>query len=447
MSRPESNRRRRLVAVLLGSVLAAAFLGPGTVTTAAKAGAEHGYTLLWALVFSTLATLVLQEAAGRLTVTTGLDLAQALRKRAAGGAAAVLVLVVVLGAVVVGCAAYEAGNILGGVAGAEIATAGLGQGWSRPVLTLLTGLVAAALLAAGSPRRVAMALAAFVALMGVAFLLTAVRLTPDAGALAAGALLPTLPSGAGLLALGLVGTTVVPYNLFLGSGVARGQTLGELRFGLAVAILLGGLISMGVLVVGAAVDGPFELAAVGEVLAARLGGWAGPLFAWGLFAAGLSSAVTAPLAAALTARGLFGERWAAGTWRYRAVWGGVLLTGLAFGLSGVRPTPAIVLAQALNGVLLPLVAVFLLLAVNDRGLVGRRGLNGAFSNTAMAAVTVVALTLGLTQIGRALSAVTGRPLPGGGWLLAVTGLVTVAIALPVARRAARGRAGSTSPAE
>jgi Mn2+/Fe2+ NRAMP family transporter len=434
---------KRLLAVLLASVIAAAFIGPGTVTTCARAGAEHRYALLWALLFSTVATLVLQEASGRLTVLTGLDLARALRRRSAGGAAAALMLVVVLGAIVVGCAAYQAGNVLGAVAGAELAT-----GWPRPALTLAAGALAAALLVTGSPRRIALALSALVALMGVAFLVTAALLRPPAGEVAAGLLVPALPAGSGLLALGLVGTTVVPYNLFLMSGVARGQTLGELRFGLAVAIGLGGVISMGVLVVGAAVEGPFGYPAVAEVLAARLGPWAGALFAWGLCAAGLSSAVTAPLAAAITARGLFGggsrgegddPRWGDRSWRYRAVWGGVLAVGVGFGLSGVRPVPAIVFAQAANGVLLPFAAIFLLLAVNDRRLMGERGLNGGVSNAAMAAVALVALVLGLSQLGRAAAGATGLPLPPEGWLLAAAAILGIALAVPVTRRALRGR--------
>lgn len=431
---------RRLIAILLASVIAAAFLGPGTVTTAAAAGAAHGYALLWALVFSTVATLVLQEASGRLTVVTGKSLARALRERAAGGVAALVVLILVLGAIVVGCAAYEAGNILGGVAGARLALA------APPVLlTALTVALAALLLAAGSPRAVALALSSLVGLMGVAFLATAVLLGPSPAALAAGALVPRLPAGSGLLALGLVGTTVVPYNLFLGSGVARGQTLGELRLGLGVAVGLGGLISMGVLVVGAAVEGPFGFAAVAAVLAERLGPWAGGLFAWGLFSAGMTSAVTAPLAAALTARGLFaaepggGARWGDRSWRYRAVWGGVLATGLAFGLSGVKPVPVIVVAQALNGVLLPLLAVFLLLAVNDRRLMGRGALNGPASNAAMALVTLVTLVLGLTQLARAAAAASGQPLPPEGVLLAAAAVVAVALAWPVARRVRAGR--------
>lgn len=424
---------RRLLSVLLWSVIAAAFIGPGTVTTCAAAGASHGLALLWALVFSTCATFVLQEAAARLTVVSGRDLARALSHRGGGtGRLAGVVLVVV--AILLGCAAYEAGNVLGAVTGAALALP-LGAA----ALTLAIAVLAAMLLWLGNPATVARSLAAFVALMGVAFLATAALLAPPPAELAAGALVPALPTGAGLLVLGLVGTTVVPYNLFLGSGVATGQVLGEVRFGLAVSVGLGGLISMGVVVVGSALDGDFTFEALAAVLAARLGGWAAPLFAAGLFAAGLSSAVTAPLAAAITAAGLFGDedrprRWAPRSWRFRAVWAAVLATGVGFGLAELRPVPVILLAQAANGILLPWVAIFLLLAVNDRRLMGE-ALNGRGSNLAMAAVVGVALVLGTSGLLRAAVAAAGRPALDEDVLLATAVAVGLALAVPVARRA------------
>ena len=152
------------------------------------------------------------------------------------------------------------------------------------------------------------------------------------------------------------------------------------------------------------------------MLSARLGGWAGPLFAWGLFAAGFSSAITAPLAAAVTARGLFGqgtERWEPRTWRYRAVWMGVLAVGVGFGLAGVRPIPAIILAQALNGVVLPFAAVFLLVIVNDRGLMGDAGINGPATNAVTAAVVAVTLVLGVSGVLRATATALGPHHDGG----------------------------------
>ena len=424
---------RRLLSVLLWSILAAAFIGPGTVTTAASAGSRFGPTLLWALTFSTIACVVLQEASARLTLASGTDLGQALRRRFSGGWRGAAILLLVLGAIVVGCAAYQAGNILGGVAGAALALE-----VPRSALTLATGLLAGLLLWFNRARTLAHLLAGLVAVMGVAFLVTALLLRPDPVALARGALLPALPAGSAILALGLVGTTVVPYNLFLGSGLARGQTLGEMRFGLAVAVGLGGLISAGVLVVGTAVEGEFSFAALAAVLAERLGGWAGTLLAAGLFCAGLSSAVTAPLAAAVTARSLFGGAdgagWREGSWRYRAVWLTVLGAGLLSGLSGVRPIPAIIVAQALNGVLLPLVAVFLLLTVNDPQAMGEESINGRLANAVMGLVVGVSLVLGAGGLLKAGAAALGAPAPGPAVAIGLAALAAGPVALAVRRQ-------------
>lgn len=422
---------KRLLSILFWSVIAAAFIGPGTVTTAASAGAGYRYALLWALVFSTFATVVLQEASARVTVISGRNLGEAIRAQFRGHALGPLVLGVVLGAIVLGNAAYEAGNILGAVAGVQLT--GLA---SREVLTLTIGLLAAAVLWIGTPGAVATLLSLTVAVMGVAFLATAVLLGPPLGEVLSGSLVPRLPPGSGLLVLGLVGTTVVPYNLFLGSGIAAGQTLRELRFGITVAVVLGGVISMGILVVGAALQGTFSYEAMGAALGGRLGPAGAGLFSWGLFAAGLSSSITAPLAAAVTARSLFADgpdRWGSASLRYRAMWAGVLLVGVGFGLADVRPIPAIILAQALNGVVLPFAAVFLLLVVNDRALMGQEGLNGPLSNLAMGVVVLVTLVLGVANVLRAAASSFGLPAPDETLLLTAAGVLALVAVLPVAR--------------
>ena len=395
----------RRLSLLIGAVIAAAFLGPGTVTTAARTGSSFGLALLWPLVFATIACFVLQEAAARLTIVSGRPLGGALRDRYPGRAG-VVVLVLVLGAVVVGCAAYQAGNILGGVAGAELAT-----GSPSVLLTAISAILAFILLWSGRTRHVVSVLGALVAVMGGAFLVTALGLRPELGTVASGLLVPSIPDGAGILVLGLVGTTVVPYNLFLGSGLARDQDLATARLGLAVAIGVGGLVSMAVLVVGTAVDGVFSFQALADALNGRLGSGAGSLFGWGLFAAGFSSAVTAPLAAALTAKGLFADgaddpRWDSRSWRFRAVWGGVLAVGTVFGLAEVKPVPVIILAQALNGLLLPVVAVFLWVVMNDGRVLGDQR-NGPRANLLMGTVVIVCTVLGVRGVLRAAASTTG----------------------------------------
>jgi Mn2+/Fe2+ NRAMP family transporter len=309
---------KRLLNILLWSVIAAAFIGPGTITTAARAGSDFRFALAWALLFSVIACLVLQEASGRITVVTGKELGQAIRGRFADSRLGASVPVLAAVGIILGCAAYEAGNLLGGVAGMRLVV-----DVSPALLTLVAGVGAALLLATGNTRWIARALGALVALMGVAFLVTAIRLGPDLGELLTGLVVPRIPVGSTVLVLALVGTTVVPYNLFLGSALARDNDLGEMRWGLAVAVIGGGIISLGVLVVGSALGGGLEYERLAMVLGDRLGRGAEASLAIGLFAAGFTSAITAPLAAAITARSLLGEkddpRWSEGSLRYRTV--------------------------------------------------------------------------------------------------------------------------------
>jgi Mn2+/Fe2+ NRAMP family transporter len=384
----------------LWSVIAAAFIGPGTVTTAARAGSDFRFALCWALLFSVLACIVLQEAAGRISVLTGSELGPAIRGRFARSKLGRAVPLLVAVGIILGCAAYEAGNLLGGVAGIRL------QIDATPAaLTLVTGAGAALLLFSGRVRWIARSLGLLVAVMGVAFLVTAVRLGPDIGALLRGILVPSIPSGSTLLVLGLVGTTVVPYNLFLGSALARGSGLSEMRWGLAVAVIGGGVISLGVLVVGSALGGGLEYERLAAVLGERLGKEAEVSLAVGLFAAGFTSAITAPLAAALTARSLLGagddSRWSERSARFRAVWMGVLATGMVFGIAGLRPIPVIILAQAFNGLLLPMVAVFLWIAMNDRRLLGDDGVNSRLQNVVTGAVVLVCIIIGLRGLAAA----------------------------------------------
>ena len=109
--------KKCILNILFWSVISAAFIGPGTITTAAKSGAAFGPELLWALLFSTLACLLLQEAAARLTIVSDKNLGQAIVHHFENSKAKIPILLLVLGAIVVGAAAYEMGNLLGAVAG------------------------------------------------------------------------------------------------------------------------------------------------------------------------------------------------------------------------------------------------------------------------------------------------------------------------------------------
>ncbi|MCP4601363.1 MAG: divalent metal cation transporter [Proteobacteria bacterium] len=424
---------KRLLPILLWSAISAAFVGPGTVTTAAAAGAGYGFDLLWALVFSTVACLALQEATGRLTAISGLSLGEAMQLHFGRRIPWLAV-----GAVVLGCFAYEAGNILGAVAGANLCLS-----LPKYALTLATGIIAMLLLCSGSPERVARILGVVVALMGVAFFVSAVDLHPEIGSVLKGSFIPKTPAGSGSLLLGLIGTTVVPYNLFLGSGLARGQSLRDIRIGLGVAIPLGGLISISILITGTAIEGEFSYGALSDALGTQMGPLAAIFFAFGLFCAGLSSAVTAPLAAAFSVRSL-AQRNSPGHWadrsrRFKGISMIVLAVGLGFGMTDVKPIPAIIAAQALNGIILPFVAIFLLIATNDRKLMGDRGLNGLLANTVIGIACLTTLLLGASSLIRAIFSAIDAEVPGQEVVVAAAGISALILAVPVVRQIFRRR--------
>ncbi|MFW6079368.1 MAG: NRAMP family divalent metal transporter, partial [Gemmatimonadota bacterium] len=271
--------------------------------------------------------------------------------------------------------------------------------------------------------------------MAVVFLATAAMLAPAADALLRGLLLPTIPDdgGAGLaVAVGLIGTTVVPYNLFLhasavrekwggaddgagghahagrvGDGAARPGSLRAARLDLTISIVLGGVVTAAIVVTSAAMRAEGAAAGVSDAaemavqLEPLLGSRARILFAIGLLAAGVTSATTAPLAAAYATAGALGWPRDLRHPRSRLVWIAVLGAGVLFALTGVRPVPAILFAQVANGVLLPAIAVFLILAANDRRWMGRWA-NGPVLNALGGLVVLVALVLGVRAVLGAL---------------------------------------------
>lgn len=390
--------RQGLFSILFWSIVAAAFIGPGTVTTASKAGASFQMALLWALVFSIIATIILQEAAARITIASGKSLGEIIALKYKGGNNSRVKWIVFL-AVAFGCAAYQAGNMLGAISGLSLFTQ-----IPKELGTLLLAIVCGGLLWIGNFKTIANLLGLIVAVMGLAFIYVAFNATTPLNTIASG-LIPSIPNGSLLLIIGLIGTTIVPYNLFLASGISKGQNVSEMRLGITIAVLIGGLISIAIMIVGTQVSGTFSFEALGNAMAANTGAWANAFFGFGLFAAGMSSSITSPLAAAVTAQSLLGsneEKWSNQSRNFRLVWGTILGIGLLLGITGIKPIPAIILAQAINGVLLPVVAIFLVLAVNDKEIMPAAYANSIISNILMLLIVGVAIFLGLNNIWAAI---------------------------------------------
>lgn len=391
-----------------GALVAAAFIGPGTVTTCTIAGASFGFALVWALVFATLATMILQDMAARLGVMGRVGLGEALVGGTGNpvlkwGAAGL-----VLAALALGNAAYEAGNLAGGTLGVQ-ALIGEGDDYRRSLILLLSAIAALVLLI-GRYKLIERILVALVIIMSLAFAGSAVLVRPDV-AVMLGGLVPRVPEGGLLTAIALIGTTIVPYNLFLHAASAREhwpdatpKALSEAQTDTRVSVGLGGLISILILTTAAAslFGGGHQISsAVGMAgaIAPTYGEAARYLVGIGLFAAGLTSSITAPLATAYALSEI--ARKPRGGLLFKAVALGILAIGTLVALIGYKPVSLILVAQVANGILLPIVAIFLLVAMNRRSLLGDR-VNGPVANILGGLVILVTLGLGLRLVLRAL---------------------------------------------
>jgi len=177
------------------------------------------------------------------------------------------------------------------------------------------------------------------------------------------------------LILALLGTTVVPYNLFLHSAIILKkwkdhQDIPWMRKDTLLSIGLGGAITISVIVTASVayysrslvIQSPVDLSLQ---LAPLYGGKLARVFLGiGFFSAGLSSAITAPYAAAWTAAGLFG--WKEKDWRFSLVFLTVIGFGMLVSMTSLKPLQLIVLAQVTNALLLPLVSVFIFYLLNKK---------------------------------------------------------------------------------
>jgi Mn2+/Fe2+ NRAMP family transporter len=388
----------------------AAFIGPGTLTTCTLAGASWGYSLLWGLLFSVIATMVLQEMASRLGIIGRMGLGEAITSSFSNPVWKVAAVTLVILAIGIGNAAYQTGNITGASIGLEAVTGVVSAG-KGPVLIRIwpsvTGLFAFLLLLTGSYKIIERILVTLVIIMSITFITTAIMVKPDILPIAKGFLMPRIPAGSAVMLIGLIGTTVVPYNLFLHASAAKEKwktrdDIYKSRTDSVVAIGIGGIISSAIVITSSVAffGTRKEIAGVadlGEQLEPLLGPVAKYFMAAGIFSAGVSSAVTAPLAAAYAITGvlrLSSDMKATG---FRLIWIAVLITGVVFATFGLRPVRMILMAQFANGLLLPILAIFLLKVMNNNNILGPDK-NGRFTNILGLLIILITFLLGLKSI-------------------------------------------------
>lgn len=390
-----------------GPLIAAAFIGPGTVTVCTLAGVNYGFALLWAMVFSIIATVVLQEMSARLGIISQKGLSEIVRTEIKNPLIRGFVVILILSAIVIGNAAYEAGNISGGVLGLEtiLGNPSFKMGnFTVNILSLIIGALAFLLLYIGNYKMLERVLVTLVILMSLAFLVTAIMTKPDFSAIFSGIFKFKTPENSLITIIGLIGTTVVPYNLFLHASLVKEKWKHESDLKYAkkdtiIAIVLGGIVSMCIIISAAAIQSQAvnDASDLAKGLEPLFGSFSKYFLAIGLFAAGITSAITAPLAAAYVATGCLGLNTNLKSIHFRAVWMFILFLGIIFSSIGFKSIEIIKFAQFTNGLLLPVIAGLLLWIVNKSSILGRYK-NTLFQNILGFIIVATTIFLGVKSI-------------------------------------------------
>jgi len=220
------------------------------MTTAIVTGASYGYALAWAIVFSILATIILQEMSARLGLGTRRSLGSVMRSVFTTPATRTIMAILVVAAIGIGGASYAGGD----TSGTALAITSVIDVDLRIVVVILIAILFV-LLWTGSYRLIEKVLMVMVGALAVIFIVTAIVVRPDPGELLAGMFIPSIPTGALLTTIALIGTTVMPYNLFLHASLVQenwrdvpvDRAMKESRIDTAVSISIGGIITLAVM--------------------------------------------------------------------------------------------------------------------------------------------------------------------------------------------------------
>lgn len=394
--------KEKLGALGPGFLIVGSFIGPGTVTSSTKAGADYGFQMFWCIIFSVIAVIVMQGMAARLGIVTQMGLAENLVKDFEDRPVLRNLLCgLVAVAITIGGFAYMSGDLTGTAIGISALT-----GISTRIIAPVWGLCILLLLsfAGDALKYLEKLLGACVIIMAVVFLVTMFVVKPDLSSLLAGCV-PNIPKGGLMTCLSLIGTTVVPYNMFLHAASAKRtwHSTDEFplcRFGTNVPMIIGGIVTGAIMVTAATVmlGMPVRNAMDMSVqLEPTLGVYAKPFMAIGLVAAGVSSAVCTPMGVSYVLAGLFGWQTNRSDKRYTITNFLVLITGIIIAGVGFNPIALIMTAQGVNGIVLPVVVGVTIYLTARRKVMGEFA-NSTLENVLGAAIFIISLILGISSV-------------------------------------------------
>ncbi len=391
----------KLVSVGPGILIVGSFIGPGTLTSATRAGASFGYDLLWTIAFSVIAVLVTQEMSSRLGIVTQKGLAEAILDAFAHNKTLKLFMMWLVGsAITLGSIAYIGGDLTGTAAGLSQLT-GIPTNYLAP----MWGFCMIFLINTGNAvKNLEKLLAVCVSVMAFVFIVTMITVKPDLGAVLAG-FVPKVPEGALLNCVALIGTTVVPYNMFIHAISAKKtwkspSQLPLAKFDVTVSMLIGGTITCAVVITAATVMNGMSVKSVADMavqLEPLLGEFSKPFLSIGMIAAGVSSALLSPLGASYVLAGLLGWDIENDDKRFKITNIVIIVFGIIISGTGYNPVSIILVAQAINGVFLPIIVGTVVYLTSRKSIMGEYT-NSVISNVLGIAIFAISLIIGVSSV-------------------------------------------------
>jgi len=349
-------------------VVTAAFIGPGTITMCILTGTNYGFDLLWAVLCSTLITIFIQNIAARISFYSKKGLATSILDNEKNRLLKIFLMCLIFSSIFIGNSAYEAGNLSGTLIGTNGILNLLSIDLSNFIQLIIICLIISILIFINNYKILSNILMLIVGFMSLSFLISSLLTKPDFIEILKGLFIPSFNSNNILNIVGIVGTTVVPYNLFLHAALVnkKYKDINSIKLDTIIAVTIGGVISLCIIVTSASIQGanitnPSEIGNLLEPLYGKISNW---IINLGFFCAGLTSSITAPIAAAIIFCECFNLK--LNGFYYKLVSISIVLIGFVFSSIFKLPIQIILFAQVANGILLPVLGVLLFVLINKK---------------------------------------------------------------------------------
>ncbi len=380
-------------------VASIAYIDPGNFATNIQAGAKYGYGLLWVVLVSNLIAMLFQALSAKLGIVTGRNLAELSREKFPQPIPFFMWVASEIAAM-----ATDLAEFLGGAIGLSVL-------FDAPLLwgMAVTAVITYGILMFGGSRfrRIEFTIGAFVAIIGVCYLIEVFIAPVDWGAAGRAALTPRIENADALMiAVGIVGATVMPHAIYLHSALTQSRTLlisdderaRVLRYSnreVVGALIVAGAINMAMVMMAAAAFNSghpdvAEIETAYHTLTPLLGAGAAVAFLVSLLASGISSSVVGTMAGQTIFQGFIRRRMP--VWVRRLV---TMLPAFAVVALGADATRALVLSQVVLSLALPVPMIALVILSGDKLIMGRFA-NGRL--TKIAALTCTAVVLSLNAV-------------------------------------------------